>query len=128
MPFSDATPLLEMLPGRQWRVAQGFYYTLPTVIEGLPAGLAIGVPAGTKTDLASVPRLVWPLIPPDGSYAPAAIVHDRLYRDHNVNGRVITRAQADGVLLAAMRELGTGRLTRLVIYAAVRVGAWWAWP
>ncbi len=127
MPFSDPTPTLEMLPGERWRVAAGFNYTLPEAEGNLPAGFVVDVPAGVETDLASIPRILWPLLSPGGDYAPAAIVHDRLYHNHEVRGAPVTRAEADGVLLAGMKELGIGWLTRWTIYSAVRVGAWWAW-
>jgi len=39
----------------------------------------ITVPAGFDTDYASIPRIFWPIYPPDGEYAPAAILHDFLY-------------------------------------------------
>ena len=37
------------------------------------------IPAGFVTDFASVPRLLWPLIPSMGAYWYAALVHDWLY-------------------------------------------------
>lgn len=122
MPFNDTTPLLEELPGELWRVAADLIYTSP---NGL---VYVKVPTGFETDLASVPRVFWSLLPPMGDYGPAAIIHDFLYRFHRESrNREVTRAQADAVLLAAMEELGVGRLTRWTIYCAVRVGAWWAW-
>lgn len=40
----------------------------------------IVLPKGTLTDGASVPRLLWPLVPPTGRHFAAAILHDDLYR------------------------------------------------
>ena len=37
------------------------------------------IPKGYKTDFASIPRLLWPLLPPHGRMANAAIVHDFAY-------------------------------------------------
>lgn len=34
------------------------------------------VPEGFKTDLASVPKFLWAIFPPDWSYAKAAVLHD----------------------------------------------------
>ncbi len=128
MPFSDPSPTVELLGERQFRVAQTFIYTLAEPLSGLPPGLAVEIPEGMTTDLASVPRLLWPILPPHGSYGPAAIVHDWLYRHHTIDGQaMITRAQADAIFLAAMQELGVGWATRWTIYLAVRIGAWWAW-
>jgi len=35
----------------------------------------ITVPAGYRTDFASIPRLVWPLLPPVGRSGKAAVIH-----------------------------------------------------
>ena len=39
----------------------------------------VQVPVGFVTDFASIPRLFWSLLRPDGLYAYAAIIHDYLY-------------------------------------------------
>jgi len=38
----------------------------------------IPIPAGFVTNFASVPRILWPILPPRGKYAPATIEHDYL--------------------------------------------------
>lgn len=80
------------------------------------------VPACFKTDLASIPRPLWAVLPPVGKYDAAAVVHDYLYQ---TNG--LTRAAADSILLEAMGVLGVGRLTRWLIYSGVRLGGWKPW-
>lgn len=82
----------------------------------------ITVPAGFETDLASIPRGLWNLIPKIGAYDAPAVVHDYLYA---TNG--ITRAQADAVLYEAMTEAGVVRRMRWLIYAGVRLGGRRAW-
>ncbi|WP_353721348.1 DUF1353 domain-containing protein [Dyadobacter sp. 676] len=47
-----------------------------TVESKLP-GMVI--PAGYRTDFATIPRLLWPLMPPHGRMANAAIAHDYAY-------------------------------------------------
>ena len=42
------------------------------------SGLWIVAPAGMITDGASVPRILWTLLPPWGSYSRAAAIHDYL--------------------------------------------------
>lgn len=37
------------------------------------------IPAGYRTDFATIPRLLWPLMPPHGRMANAAIAHDYAY-------------------------------------------------
>jgi hypothetical protein len=82
----------------------------------------IRVPRGFVTDLASIPRLLWNVLPPIGAYDAAAVVHDWLYRSGGCS-----RAEADRVLLEAMRACNVDALQRGAIYAGVRVGGWVTW-
>lgn len=73
------------------------------------------------TDLASIP---WPargLLPPDGPWVKAAVIHDAGYVTRGWGGRM-TRKQVDQLLKEAMEVLGVPAWKRAVIYAAVRVG------
>jgi len=74
------------------------------------------VPYGFITDLASIPRAFWSILPPFGEYAKAAILHDFLYCFGNKG-----RKYADRVLLEAMTVLGVAKWRRFVIYSAVRI-------
>lgn len=127
--FEDAVDLTPMPDGRNWRVDQAFHYDtdidLKNPIRPMPAQLAITagqwrieVPTGFVTDLASVPRLFWNILPPFGVYTRAAVIHDLLYRTPGL----CTRAQADAVLMEAMTFLKVGWFTRHTIYAGVRAG------
>ncbi len=87
---------------------------------------------GFDTDLASVPRFFWRILPPFGRYTLAAVVHDWLYRHqhyhpHNSRWPLIPRALADRIFLRAMRTLGVGFAPRTTIYLAVRAFGWIAW-
>lgn len=77
------------------------------------------VPSFFSTDFASVPRPLWNLFPPDGSYTPAAVVHDWLYRK-----TVFPRSLCDAVFLEAMKACGTTWAERTVMYLAVRLCGW----
>lgn len=92
-------------------------------------GLVITCPAGTTTDFASTPRVLWWRYPKSGPWAPAAAVHDGLYRGTAVvsSARVLARVDADRVLREAMATLGISARTRLEFYWAVRVGGGRAW-
>lgn len=128
--FSDPTPSVELLPDELVRVDDAFSFTLDREVAGLPVGLRLDIPSGFVSDLASVPRPLWFILPPHGSYAPAAIVHDLLYRapGHIVDGRAYSRAQADAVLEQAMLSLGTVKDWEcLLIYWGVRVLGWLKW-
>ncbi|WMT90527.1 DUF1353 domain-containing protein [Pelagibacterium sp. H642] len=110
----------------------------PLVYTTGDAGDTITVPAGFVTDLASVPRWAWTLIPPDGPWVKAAIIHDYLYdtggtgiwKGHDASitrPRPYTRAEADAIMKEAMENRGVGRFFRTLIYLAVRIGGGPGW-
>ncbi|EAO7521451.1 DUF1353 domain-containing protein, partial [Salmonella enterica] len=76
----------------------------------------IEVPAGFVTDLASVPRIFWTILPPDGKYAKAAIIHDWMY-----DNALRTKKEADKIFLDGMTVLGVPKWKRIVMYLAVRI-------
>lgn len=105
----------------------------PFAFDSPSLGLIV-VEEGFDTDYASVPRLFWSLYPPDGSYTPAAIIHDALYFEQRIEldpatgiFSPISRAEADHVFLEAMEALGVPALRRRLLHAAVRLGGWRAW-
>lgn len=93
-------------------------------------GWRIRVPAGFLTDFASIPRLLWALIPPRGKYNRAAIIHDFLYkfapRDPST-GVACTRGRADSIMREACENLGERATRRWAIYSGVRSGGWLPW-
>lgn len=82
----------------------------------------IVVPAGFKTDFASVPRLVGMYLLFGGKGERAAVVHDWLYSQHKVS-----RELADDVFREALIATGYARWEYEPMYAGVRVGGWVAW-
>ena len=110
---SFTTPAdLRMLDDYRWQLLAPFEYH----VGSYPSGTVISVPAGTVTDLATIPRLLWALFPPHGRYAKAAIVHDYLYAN-----AIGSKAYADRIFLEAMEVLGVSRFTRMVMYGCVRL-------
>lgn len=79
----------------------------------------IKVPSGFRTDLASVPRVFWRILPPFGLYGKAAVLHDWLYYE-----AILPRETADGIFLEAMIDLGVAKWKRRVMYRAVRLFGW----
>src|SRR3990167_6050374 len=79
---------------------------------------AVVVPAGTITDLASIP-----LLSHHRTWTRAAVIHDGMYLDNGV-----TRKQADDVLREAMGILRVPCWRRWLVYASVRLfgGTIWA--
>lgn len=79
------------------------------------------VPAGFTTDFASVPRVLWWLVPPYASWLWAALVHDWLWAESEA-GR-FTKNDADGVFRRALREAGVRPLQRWVMWSIVRAAS-----
>lgn len=95
--------------GRNWTLDAAFSYDSSVGV--------ITVPAGFVTDFASVPKLLWNVLPPFGRYGKAAIVHDYLYRTQGYASKPV----ADAIFLEAMKALGVPTLTRYVMFYAVRL-------
>lgn len=94
-------------------------------------GKIIAVPAGFRTDGASIPPgLQWVLNPWGGKYPKAAAIHDYLYVRLN-NGEphaaAYTRAEADNVFLEVMRTLHVNWLTAILMFLGVRIGGGQQW-
>lgn len=103
---------------REWEVVDPVVFTLPS-------GDTITVPAGFRTDGASVPRCLWWLFPRIDSYFAAAVIHDWLYRQGGVvdfPGHRLGRRAADRVFLLGCEACGTGYVWRRLMYYAVRFG------
>jgi hypothetical protein len=83
---------------------------------------AVDVPKGFVTDFASIPRIFWSALRPDGLYAYAAIIHDFLYWT-----QTITRKESDRILRMCMRDFAVPAKTIEIIYRAVRFGGEAAW-
>jgi hypothetical protein len=101
----------------------GLQYALqaPFIYQSDLAG-KIEVPSGFLTDLASIPKLFWNILPPFGRYSAAAVVHDYLYFF-----QLTTKEVADSVLREAMVLLGCDALTVDIIYNAVEKFSLPAW-
>ncbi len=109
------------------RFPERMYYLLKPISwtrdPGEPAELLpVNVPVGFLTDFASIPRVFWSLLPPDGTYTYAAVLHDFLYWDQTQ-----AKASADKILLAAMQEFKVPAATANTIYEAVKIAGGSAW-
>lgn len=91
------------------RVLRGFSYYDKN-------GAVYVVPPGFETDFASSPRWLWPIIPPLGSYAKAAVLHDFLYTYHRVS-----RADADRMFRDGARLLGVNVAVSALLWVSVRM-------
>jgi hypothetical protein len=111
------------------------------------AGDIITIPPGMQTDLASIPRLLWTFLPPDGPWAQIAVFHDLLYKTKGSgiwifqrDGKPIgspkpslsrstcySRKEADELLREGMSDLGISGARRWAIYNGVRLGGAAGW-
>lgn len=140
IPLQDKTHAVITSDGRTlWAHSRPFNYC-PKPGECIQPAL------GSRTDLASIPRFAWSLLPPDGPWVQAALIHDYLYRTHGtgvwyyahkdgsktiVHG--ITRAtpysrdESDLILDQAMADRGVKTFPRVIIYEAVHFGGKAGW-
>jgi len=106
-----------------WKVWRKFTYYVKE-----KGGEEITVPLGFETDFASVPRLFWIIIPPDGIYTQAAVLHDYLYsKAGKLINKNYTRRESDGIFLQAMQILGVSWWRRVTMHRAVRGFGWKPW-
>lgn len=93
-------------------------------------GTYFTIPAGYKTDFASVPQFLWGIFPPHGLAAIPSLIHDYMY-DNRVFaddlGDENARRLADVFFLNNMTDCGVPRWQRLIYFYGVRVFAksWW---
>lgn len=79
-------------------------------------GFDIEVPAGFRTDFASVPRWLWAIFPPTGEWSAVSVLHDWLYRR-----TTCSRFLADAIFREGMAAVGVPAWRRVAAYYAVRV-------
>jgi len=99
----------------------------------------ITIPEAFNWDLSSVPRIFWSLLPPDGDFIIAALIHDWLYvnKDEAIewfegNGRK-ARKFVDLEMLKWSRVMHTGGFANwrtydnYLRYFGVRLFGWFVW-
>ena len=80
---------------------------------------SVVVPKGFISDLTSIPRLLWWLLPPDGPYQEAAVVHDYLYSLPEV-----PRWICDAMFRHVMQAMDVPLRKRVPLFYGVRIGGW----
>ena len=80
--------------------------------------IVVAVPKDFVSDAATIPRLLWPLFPPDGPYLRAAVIHDYLYSID------CPRWLSDAVFRNVMRVDGVALWRRWLVFYSVRVLGW----
>lgn len=112
---SFTTPAaVELLDNLEFRLLEPFQFY---VGEKEAPHTIYTIPAGFVTDLTSVPRLLWSLLPPHGRYAKAAILHDWLV----TQAPEIPRSQADDLFCEAMHVLKVPVWQAKLMHLAVKL-------
>ena len=109
------SPALVEIDDDLWMLLAPFSYTKDD-------GTTYTAPAGMTTDLASIPKPLWNVMPPFGRYIGAAVIHDFLYQT-----QPCTKEEADHVLAEAMDCAGVDHKTRMLIYDGVKFGGQASW-
>ncbi|AUX78708.1 DUF1353 domain-containing protein [Sinorhizobium fredii] len=116
-------PPVPIVPFADWD-----YYYVERLLEWTPTSRTlmtvkdVKVPRGFVTDLASIPRPLWSILPRQARYTYPAVLHDFLYWFQPCE-----REEADDVLRLAMEELDVPAATSSTIYGAVRMGGAASW-
>lgn len=112
---------LRWVDGHDWIVTHPITY--------LYAGHVVVVPFGFRTDFASIPRILWNILPPTGAYGKAAVLHDFMYQTGKwmIDGVPCTRGDADSVLRAGMADCDVASWERWTIYSGIRASGWKVW-
>ena len=79
---------------------------------------ALMIPKGFKTDLASIPRILWSIFPPQKSeFVTPSILHDYMYTIRYKNDRAL----ADEVFYEAIKLKGASTITSLLMWSSLRL-------
>jgi hypothetical protein len=118
MPFKSDLVVKAVNGFAQWQLIKPLFYMS---LSGHP----VTVLAGYRTDLASVPRPVWWLVPRDDQQARRpAVMHDYIYT--NLTHR-FSKAEADRMFYDALLEEGMHKPLAWLMYTAVRIGGRGNW-
>lgn len=95
----------------------------------LSNNIKIFIPVGFVWDLSSVPRFLWGILPPDGDFELAALIHDFLYKN-----KITTRSFADKEMLiwskvisGTNNKISIRNLDNWIRYIGVKLFGWWVW-
>ncbi|BCR06018.1 hypothetical protein DESUT3_30870 [Desulfuromonas versatilis] len=116
--FTEALVVSPLADGDTWVLLSPLSYE----VGELGSGEVLTAPPGFMTDFASVPRLLWWVLPKWGKYGNAAVLHDWLYWE-----QVRNRPEADRIMLEAMEVLEVPAWQRWPIYLGVRAFGALAW-
>lgn len=119
----EEVPLKLLLPKQErWCCRKPLLVKTTELVWYRDAVTYIEIPAGFKSDLASIPRPLWWVLASPWDIALEALFHDLFYQEQTVKRRV-----ADQTLLSMMEDRSVPWAVRWTVYLGVRVGGWVAW-
>ncbi len=124
----DGGPLrleLRSVDGRDFTVLRQIGYDADGYNESFTAPADLTT---FETDLASVPAVFGWLVPRNGLFLPAAVLHDALVDLPQYIGPPVSRMEADRIFRSAMIGLGTGMVRAYLMWSAVTVATMWLGP
>lgn len=99
----------------------GYHYQTCKKITFIVNQREFEIPANFETDLASIPKVVWPIMAPaHSSLIRAAIVHDYFYR----KTCDFTRYEADLIFYHVLVNDGISPIRASIMFYAVRLFGW----
>lgn len=122
--------MIDQEPAIYYNRKEKVWKTAETVVwVDTNTGCKIVVPAGFKTDLASVPKILHPIVSPGGNWNRASIIHDYLYSVKGLlpSGEKLTRKQCDRIFLEVSILDGTNPFIATVGYYGIRLNPM-NWP
>ncbi len=109
---------VDLIGVNKWQLLESFEYH----VGSYPSKNIIRAPLGFVTDFASIPRLFWNILPPQGMYGKAAVIHDWCYWS-----ACFDRKKSDKIFLEGMKALKVKRWRYALMYSVVRCFAFGAW-
>jgi hypothetical protein len=111
--FTDTLLVEPTADGTKWIIKREFDYH----VGHEDSGDIIHIPEGMITDFASIPRVLWSILPPFGRYSQAAVVHDLL-----CDTRSRPSKETHDMFLEMMTVLGVSRWKKYPMYYGVKYG------
>ena len=119
---------VEYIDGILWKVIN------PTGEFGfaLDDGRKVIPPYGYITNFASIPRLLQNILPaagtgPKGKYGPGAVCHDLVYETGQIDGKNVSRHEADHLLKACNEAMGVDPIITGLIHDGLVLGGGPTW-
>ena len=119
-PMRSVLQLSPFADGTYWYLRDGMQWS--TTDPKTQKTFAVTTPKGFVTDLASIPRPLWIILPKWDGYGVGAVIHDYLYWSQHVS-----RRDADRWFYGAMTDQHVSWLHKRLIYGAVRLFGGMAW-